>query len=268
MISEPFFILGCQRSGTTLVRLILESHSKITCFDEPDCYNLLSHYKDTTPNLNKIIGFKTPIITEQMNQPFFSDSNLDFIIENKFQDAPKIFLIRDVRDTISSMKTLQQDKTTWYNIWPKKSIEFWKFTIPDFKTKYSEDLKKISNSKNKLLANASFFWKYKTESIFEYEKNKSTVCRIHYEDLVTNKKNSIKQLIKFLGVNWEDDLLHHDRKKHNFTDNQGITVGNTDTKLPIFNKSVGRYREDLSSQEIEEIRDISGNLMEKLGYEI
>jgi len=264
----PFFILGCQRSGTTLVRLILESHSKISCFDEPDCYKLLQNYQTLIQKDKKILGFKTPVITEQMNWPFFSDASLDFIIENKFQDAPKIFLIRDVRDTISSMKTLKQGSTTWYQIWPQKSINFWKFTIPDFKTKYSKDLKKISTSKNKLLASASFYWKYKTDSIFEYEKNTSTVIRVLYEDLVNNKKNSIKKIIEFLNLDWEDDLLHHEKKKHKLTDKKGITVGNTNTKLPIFNKSVGRYQKDFSSSEIDEIWNISGDLMEKLGFKL
>ncbi|MBF0635142.1 MAG: sulfotransferase, partial [Nitrospinae bacterium] len=31
---ERFFISGCQRSGTTMLRLALESHPDVHCFDE------------------------------------------------------------------------------------------------------------------------------------------------------------------------------------------------------------------------------------------
>jgi hypothetical protein len=41
MSAERFFILGCQRSGTTLLRLILESHPDIFCYDEIKAYAVL-----------------------------------------------------------------------------------------------------------------------------------------------------------------------------------------------------------------------------------
>ncbi len=34
-------IIGCQRSGTTLLRLILETHPQISVYEEPDCYDFL-----------------------------------------------------------------------------------------------------------------------------------------------------------------------------------------------------------------------------------
>lgn len=37
-----FFITGCQRSGTTLLRLILEGHQDIRCFDETRSYGVLA----------------------------------------------------------------------------------------------------------------------------------------------------------------------------------------------------------------------------------
>jgi len=102
-------------------------------------------------------------------------------------------MVRDVRDTVASMKNLKQNSTTWYNIWPERNLKFWRQTIPDFDKNYKDDLQKISQSKEKLISFASFYWKYKNLSYLNYEKNNSQTCKIKYEDFVTNpKKNNSK----------------------------------------------------------------------------
>lgn len=268
-ISQPFFILGCQRCGSTLLRLILESHPDISCIDEYTSYESLTDLNKLSENYkNKLLGFKTPLITEQMDKPFFTDVTLDYIIPNKFADYPRIFLIRDVRDTIVSMKSLKVNNTTWYDKWPQKSLEFWRQTIPNFDSNFSEDLLKISNSNDKLLATASFYWKYKNRSYFDYEQNDSKTCKIFYEDLVENPKNTIQKIIDFLDVDWNDNLLNHHMLKHDYTDKKGITVGNTNTKSPIFKTSVKKFSKKLNDQELDNILSISGDLMTDLGYKI
>lgn len=261
---EMFFIIGCQRSGTTLLRLILESHSQITCFDEPDCYEKLKQITDLKNSKN--LGFKCPIITEQMNEPFFADASLNFIIPNKFKNYPRIFIVRDVRDSIVSMRSLKVKNSTWYDLWPEKSLEFWENTIPNFTSTFKDDLLKISNSKNKLVSIASFFWKYKNSAILEYEKSDSNTLKIFYEDLVKNPKNNIKKIVDHLNLDWEDDLLLHHKKEHPFTNEKGITVGGTFVHQPISNNSVGRHQKSLSESETKDILSISGNLMKKFGY--
>ena len=262
-----FFILGCQRTGTTLMRLILESHSMVKCFDEPQCYEILKNHTELLKSnqKEKFLCFKTPILTEQMDEPFFSDVTIDFIINNHYQNFPQIFMVRDVRDTISSMMTLKQEKSTWYDLWPKKSLEFWIATIPGFEKIFAKDIRKISNSKNKLISYSSFYWKYKTGAFFNYEK-KRIVHLIKYEDLVSDPLETIQGLVKFLKLNFEDALMVHHKKKHSLTNERGITIGNTDTKLPIFNESIGRYKKTFSKSQLQEINNISGDVMEKLRY--
>jgi len=80
-------------------------------------------------------------------------------------------------------------------------------------------------------------------------------------------KKTIQKIVKFLNIEWEDDLLLHHEKQHNFTDKNGITVGNTNTKLSIQNY-VGKYNNYFKDTQLEEIMSISGDLMEKLEYEL
>ena len=261
---NPFFIIGCQRSGTTLLRLILESHSKVRCFDEPDSYSLLQNFKKSNSKQEEFICYKTPLITEQFHEPFFSDPSFDFLIPNIFENCKRIFILRDVRDTICSMIKLPQGSSTWFEYWPKKTIEFWKFTISNFTNQFSDDLKLISKSSENLYAYASFYWKIKTQSFLEY--NSDNTLGIRYEDLVKNPKTTIQEIIKFLELSWEDSLMQHPKKAHSMTDSKGITVGNTNTKLSIFDSSVGQFKQNMSSEQEEIVLSISGPLMKKLGY--
>jgi len=137
-LPKAFFILGCQRTGTTLMRLILESHSQISCIDENRAYQILSNQelfrKEQKTNQNKKwLCFKTPRITEQMSEPFLADVGINFRAPNNFKGSPIIFMMRNVLDTITSMKTLDQDGLSWLDRWAEKTINFWCETTPGFK---------------------------------------------------------------------------------------------------------------------------------------
>jgi len=264
-MKKIFFIIGCQRSGTTLVRLIVESHSQITCIDEPTSYSSLNLFK---PTQSKINCFKVPLFTEQMNEDFFSDPSIDFIIPNIFHNVKLLFLIRDPRDTICSMMNLKQGNSTWLELWPARTIDFWRKTIPNFENKHIHDLKLISKSSEKLFANASFYWKIKNQSYLDYNNSKLNICGIKYEDLVTEPRMTIEKITNFLDLEWEDSLLSHHTLDHSQTNSDGITVGNINTKKSISPKSVNQYGDILSSDQQDIILSISGSLMKELKYKI
>ncbi len=71
-----FFILGCQRTGTTLMRLILESHSMVKCFDEPQCYEILKNHTELLKSNQKEYWHKTKTIRNQ-KQREYRENNKD-----------------------------------------------------------------------------------------------------------------------------------------------------------------------------------------------
>lgn len=270
-LPKIFFITGCQRSGVTLLRLILESHSQVSCIDEYNAYNILEDAnllkKELANNKNKEwLGFKVPRLAEQMLEPYLVDVGIDFRIVNVYVGKPIIFMIRNVFDTIASMKTLEQYGKSWIEVWAKKSIDFWITINDDFRYNYREDLDLLKNSDQKLAVAGAIYWKFKTSSFFDYHNEHVPITTIRYEDLVTNSKKTIHDIIKFLGINWEDSLLSHEKKIHPETDMNGFAIGNTNTKLPIFNSSVNKYEKYLTFDEIREISKVSKELMLKLNY--
>jgi hypothetical protein len=67
-----FFIVGCERSGTTLMRLVLECHSRITCIDEPMSCRVISRLARSR-RCGSLVGLKTPCVTEQFYSPSLYD---------------------------------------------------------------------------------------------------------------------------------------------------------------------------------------------------
>jgi len=276
LVTKPklFFILGCQRTGTTLVRFILESHTKISCVDEHRAYPILQDEKLLKKEINsnirkKWIGFKTPRITEQLLEPFLADVGINFRIQNNFKGIPTVFVVRNVLDTITSMSTLDQEGISWLKRWALRTIDFWSKTNPYFLEHYNRELKILKTTKYKDLMAGALYWKFKTASYFDYKKNSIPIIKIEYEDLVSEKKKTIiKGILDFLNLKWEDSVLSHEKLSHAETDKKGITVGDNDSKIPINDSSVGRYKKFLKPKEISEILKMTNDLMRELNYKL
>ncbi len=100
MLPKKFFIIGCQRSGTTMLRLVLETHSLISCRDEPGCYEILSDPKKIqslfiNESEKKWVGYKIPRFTEQLNKEKIFDygtPNVSKPFLNFYSNDPLVYI--------------------------------------------------------------------------------------------------------------------------------------------------------------------------------
>jgi hypothetical protein len=100
-MEERFFIVGCQRTGTTLLRLILETHPDVFCYDELNGYAVLQTSPVENPSLARLVGFKIPRWTEQLTRPILVDEGAEGFSNNFYRGEKILFLRRNVRDTIA-----------------------------------------------------------------------------------------------------------------------------------------------------------------------
>jgi len=272
MSREIFFVLGCQRSGTTLMRLILDSHSQIICFDEQRSYDILRNYNVFVSNNDvddqvKLFGFKTLGYTEQMTQSFLSEPVMNTTIPNNWHDSKIVFLYRNVFDVISSMKRyIQRNGKSWLENWIMPTIDFWKQKIPDFELNFEKDIKYATNTKNQITSYAAIYWKFKTQSMLKYQNNGVSIIKVKYEDLVTNPPIELEKLIKFFNIAWEDSLLNHYQTKHDEVNDDGFTVGMNLATRPIHKNSIGTYDTILSQQEKNDVLYITKELLNELDF--
>jgi hypothetical protein len=113
-----FLIAGCQRSGTTMMRLILESHKNIQCVDEQYSYEMLSGRLAQPDTTGALLGFKIPVWTEQLLQAQLHWNEYAYLygsdpVPNFYDREPIIFMVRSPFDTISSMLRLKVESDSW-----------------------------------------------------------------------------------------------------------------------------------------------------------
>jgi Sulfotransferase domain len=73
---------------------------------------------------------------------------------------------------------------------------------------------------------------------------------IRYEDLVADLERSVRAMCEFLGVEFEPAMLDHASANHSLFENPYNHPSYKQAAQPVNASAVGRYRDDLSPEEI------------------
>ena len=262
-----FFITGCQRSGTTLLNLMLESHQDIHCFDESLSYNILAKRMSAPNTGNKLVGYKIPIWAEQLLESVLDGNELALVtdidqVPNFYGRENVIFIVRNPIDTVSSMLNLTLGGDSWLELVAVPVIQR-KLSNPYFASDFSSEIESAMSSPDRSVALGALYWKLKTSALLMYRKAGLPVHTVFYEALVEDPRSVMSGVLDFLGVSWDESVLNHHTLSHSQIID-GKAIGNTDPSRPIDTHSIGRWKEVLTEPQIEIIRRITTPLEEKL----
>lgn len=244
MLKKPFFLVGAERSGTTLLRLMLNSHPDISWVEEFEYSVDLMTDDGQFPSLNSYYDWlETHRIFQWME--FSIDRNLDYPelvdsflsqrynpsehkiigatvhrhfdrILSIWDDACFIHLIRDPRDVARSCIGMGWSGNVWYG------CDRW----------------------------------LEAETLWEQLKNKISPDRyieIHYEDLIKNPVQILTFICNFMGLDYDEKMLSYE---------QNTTYSTPDPKL------IQQWKKKLSDLEIQLVESKVGSLLTDRGYEL
>lgn len=238
---KPIIIGGFYRSGTSLVRRLLDSHSKIYCGPEVKFWrDLNGNYQEdpyahirffstakqmgiTTEKLRNIFGKAyIQLITEAMTRKgkkIWAEKNPEnLLFLNEWTELLNgkmhfLFVVRHPLDALASLKEAKFDKT---------------MPIP-FNGKVDECQRYLESG----LA-------------FKNQHPEKTIL-LRYEDLVCAPETSLKALLGALNLPYEATILNEFWKPARGIGIEDPKVSATKT---VHSESLGRWRQDLSTDEI------------------
>jgi hypothetical protein len=253
---EPIVVVGVPRSGTTLLRVMLDSHPNIACGPE---FPLL------TENVAHIWGRQWPAIEsfscgvplEIFRNFAFTESDVhrfsallvDAVfaeyaarrgkkrwaikvprlveklayVSKLFPRACFIHVIRDGRDVVASSLAQRRKRAQWYP----------GYGAADFARDW---VSMIGQARRDAAA------------LHAYHE-------VRYERLVHDPRAAVEALLSFLGERWDDRVLRHHEVPHDYSAGE---LSTEQVKKPRYPDAVGAWRHSLSAGDLRAIMDVDG----------
>jgi hypothetical protein len=289
---DKVFILGNPRSGTSLFRLMLNSHSMINA--TPECGFLHWWYK-------KYADWDSSCVTSNRLDEYISDLESSKRIEDWKMDYAQLKekIVQENPDNYAKLGEIVYvfygeqkgkkakviaDKNNYYinhfndlnEIWPDAkyilvirdgrdvacsylNIETLVTNSP-YKPKLSTDIKTIAKE-----------WLTNNQNVLSFSEslNNNQFMVIRYEDFVTDSELYLTKVCNFLGLNFESNMLNYYIKN---AKEQDEPLSSLDWKKKTLEKpdkdNIGKYKMELEKQSIEEFNTTATDLLQKFNYEI
>ena len=255
----PIFLGGAGRSGTTLLRVILDSHPNICCGPEfrmtPTLANLFGSYDRQQIVLNQygldgqsvkeifqnLFMTLTSRYRNKSGKPRFAEKtpgNCTVFPElaKILPESPFIHIIRDGRDVVASLRS-----QNWIDVRTGDPMDV---TV--------DTRKAILHWKNSVLKGRSLAQSEAREQYYE----------LYYEHLVRSPEKELRELFNFLKEPWDDSVLAF----HKLDRNLAAEASAGQVTRPLYTSSISKYVDVLTHADGLIIQEEAGFLLEELGY--
>lgn len=217
----PIFIVGLPRSSTTLIEQILASHSQIDAAGELNYFPALAN--SALSQLNQVMTEQTPLQLKQIAKSYLQklkqhSSGKPYIVDKLPQNFLYLGLIRAC---LPHAKIIHCQRNPLDN-----AISLFKHHFPVSNHHYAYSLDDISH----------YIQTYKALMSF-WRENKIEYYDCQYELLVSETDTSIKNLLAYCGVKFEEACLNYYQTKRTIR-----TASAQQVRSPINSESLDQWR--------------------------
>jgi len=261
--SDPIFVGGVPRSGTTLLRVILDTHPRIYCGTELRVVQALANLHRSAEQTGLSLLTSAYGVDSTHLQRTFAELILAFLrpawhasgkprvaektpwnllafpqLHRLFPESPLIHVIRDVRDVVASR--LERDRIAAAG----QSID----TVALAAQRAREWVDAMS-IRRRILSEPELARRY-----FE----------VRYEALVRTPEPVLRALFAFLEEAFDPNVLAFHRTSREVSGSEEWSAHAV--QRPLFESSIGRWQRDLTAREQSAVIEVAGRTLEELGY--
>ena len=96
--------------------------------------------------------------------------------------------------------------------------------------------------------------------------NMVNVIELRYEDIVLDTQKTTMKLFDDIGLPWENSVLSHDKQPQPLYDNPYRHPSIQTVTEPINQHAIGRWQAEIPEKQLQKWTSIAGNLLSELGY--
>jgi hypothetical protein len=252
-MSGPIFVVGTMRSGSTLLRLILDSHENIAMSEETGFMGALATTK-AIPNWR--YG------REWYGRLGWTEQELDE-------------RLRDFYAGMFERHALREGKKRWGDKTPFHSTHMQDMAriFPDavFLAIVRHPGAVVASLRKKFhyeVAEAASYWTATNAEVLRRGEDlgDERFALLRYEDLVTNAEPTLRGMTSWLREPWSDGLLRH-QEVQTAKGAPRLVDGSTSTRAPIDPQRASAWRSGMSDAEVQTLAEHTGELARFLGYD-
>jgi hypothetical protein len=261
---QPFFIVGCGRSGTTLLRSLLTNHSQVAI--PLESLFLVDYLR---------VSNEFPF--ERLMNLFIREPEIqEWGIEITASDFDGCETVEDLIIRVHELYAITKGKSRWGQKTPRfvRYIDLLIDHFPDSRFIHMiRDPRAVVNSlirsnvHRSTAFHASKRWCMDVEIGLDFERRyPERILQLRYENLVTNPENELSKLTEFLEIQYEETMLSGMRRSAGeyspFYQKIHANVDRSPT-----DEFIGRWQTELNPEDIQIVEAVDGVLMTELGYE-
>ncbi len=272
-MTAAILISGCQRSGTTLMNLVFDSHPQVRGVDETYFrrYFTLTKLRDRLADEHEhaLMSFKIPM-----------QSHLVGRLLDQLESPPRaVWMLRDPRAVIASMVDLHLPlpsnrfvSVSWAASFIHKEIinvlqalpESWLAPFEEWIHRFRliENTPSILRPAEDIYFTAALCWRLKLLTLDWHELNEVPLRLVRYEQLVGYPETTLRGLLADLDIDWDEQVLFHDRHAR-----VGV-IGGTLRDRPISPDSLDKWRQSLPASALTVVAEVCAEAAAARGYEL
>ena len=267
----PLFIIGISRSGTKLLRDLLNNHSKIslTKCETKFIPSFYRHFKNWSNE--KIMNDFSTIYKSFLRTKFYSDMKKTGNLPSReiWFNKVETWSIGGVIKSLLKYPTNLNTKNIWGDKTPNYLIH-----IPILKTIFPDaKFIHITRDVRDVCISAFKAWRrnyyYTAQCWNDYisqcrkdadDLSDSDYLEIKYEDLIEKPEYCMSGLCAFVGVAFEKKMCRLKNPSEN--------IGDTKGEVKIIDTNTGKWKTQLNSRELKKIETICAPILLESGYSL